>query len=106
MGQAFNPIRILAPMINEAAELVAMDVASPSEIDEAMRLGTAFPKGPLATADDLGLDRVLTALRDVTDAKPAKRLEEMAARGAPGVKSGEGDYGTDSAGDTIPSAPR
>src|SRR5438132_1468835 len=56
MGQAFDPIRILAPMVNEAAELVALDVASPSEIDEAMRLGTAFPKGPLATADDLGID--------------------------------------------------
>src|SRR5438093_729470 len=36
MGQAFDPIRILAPMINEAAELVAIDVASPSEIDEAL----------------------------------------------------------------------
>src|SRR5881296_1402172 len=55
MGLAFDPIRILAPMISEAAELVAMDVASPSEIDEAMRLGTAFPKGPLAMADDVGV---------------------------------------------------
>src|SRR5256885_1720359 len=92
MGQAFDPIRILAPMINEAAELVAMDVASPSEIDEAMRLGTAFPKGPLATADDLGIDIVLAALKDVKDVRPAKLLEEMAARGDLGVKSGKGFY--------------
>src|SRR5438094_4453004 len=101
MGQAFNPIRILAPMINEAAELVAMDVASPSEIDEAMRLGTAFPKGPLAMADDLGIDVVLAALKDVKDAKPAKILEEMAARGDLGVKSGKGFYEHDSGGDTM-----
>src|SRR6058998_1915826 len=101
MGQAFDPIRILAPMVNEAAELVALDVASPSEIDEAMRLGTAFPKGPLATADDLGIDIVLAALKDVKDVRPAKLLEEMAARGDLGVKSGKGFYDHGSGGDTI-----
>ena len=92
MGQAFDPIRILAPMINEAAELVALDVAAPSEIDEAMRLGTAFPKGPLATADDLGIDVVLAALKADKATKAAKILEDMAARGDLGVKSGKGFY--------------
>src|SRR6059058_902042 len=92
MGQAFNPIRILAAMINEAAELVAMDVASPSEIDEAMRLGTAFPKGPLATADDLGIDVVVNALKQESSAKPAKLLEAMVARGDLGTKTGKGFY--------------
>ncbi len=100
-GQAFDPIRILAPMINEAAELVAMDVASPAEIDEAMRLGTAFPKGPLATADDLGIDVVLAALNADKDAKPAKVLEEMVARGDLGVKSGKGFYDHGSGGGTV-----
>src|SRR5437016_3651592 len=92
MGQSFDPIRILAPMINEAGELVALDVASPSEIDEAMRLGTAFPKGPLATADDLGIDVVLAALKADKATKAAKLLEDMAARGDLGVKSGKGFY--------------
>src|SRR5213594_585121 len=101
MGEAFDPIRLLAPMINEAAELVALDVAAPSEIDEAMRLGTAFPKGPLATADDLGIDVVLAALKNVKDVKPAKILEEMAARGDLGVKSGKGFYEHGSGGDTM-----
>src|SRR5256884_9157216 len=101
MGQAFDPIRILAPMISEAAELVAMDVASPSEIDEAMRLGTAFPKGPLAMADDVGIDVVVAALKDIKDAKPAKILEEMVSRGDLGVKSGKGFYEHGSGGDTM-----
>ena len=92
MGQAFDPIRILAPMINEAAELVALEVASPSEIDEAMRLGTAFPKGPLATADDLGIDAVVAALKADKEAKPAHILEDMVARGDLGLKSGKGFY--------------
>ncbi|MGI0149133.1 MAG: 3-hydroxyacyl-CoA dehydrogenase/enoyl-CoA hydratase family protein [Thermoplasmata archaeon] len=92
MGQGFDPIRILAPMINAAAELVALEVANPPEIDEAMRLGTAFPKGPLATADDLGIEVVLAALRDHPRAKPAALLEEMVARGDLGVRSGKGFY--------------
>lgn len=100
MGQAFDPLRILGPMINEAAELVAMDVASPAEIDEAMRLGTAFPKGPLATADDLGIDVVLAALKDHRRGKPAKILDEMVARGDLGRKSGKGFYDHSSGGGT------
>src|SRR6059036_2438466 len=92
MGQAFEPLRILAPMINEAAELVAIDVASAPAIDEAMRLGTAFPKGPLATADDLGIDVVGAALKADKDTKPAKILEDMVAHGDLGVKSGKGFY--------------
>jgi enoyl-CoA hydratase/3-hydroxyacyl-CoA dehydrogenase len=100
MGQAFDPLRIIAPMINEAAELVAMDVASPAAIDEAMRLGTAFPKGPLATADDLGIDAVLAALKNHKGTKPAKILSEMVARGDVGVKSGKGFYEHGSGGPT------
>jgi len=92
MGSGFDPIRILAPMINEAAELVALDVASPAEIDEAMRLGTAFPDGPLAMADKVGLDTVLSALRDHPRSKPAAILSEMVARGDLGAKSGKGFY--------------
>ena len=92
MGEGFDPVRILAPMINAAAELVAMDVASPAEVDEAMRLGTAFPKGPLATADDLGIDVVVGALRDHPRAETAGILAGMVARGDLGVKSGKGFY--------------
>src|SRR5437016_14674737 len=69
-----------------------MDVASAAAIDEAMRLGTAFPKGPLATADDLGIDVVLAALKTRKAQKPARLLSEMVARGDIGVKSGKGFY--------------
>ena len=92
MGVSFEPLRILAPVINEAATLVAMEVASPSEIDEAMRLGTAFPKGPLALADDVGIDVVLAALKGHPRHTPARILGEMVARGDLGVKSGKGFY--------------
>ncbi|TLZ44525.1 MAG: hypothetical protein E6K19_04350 [Methanobacteriota archaeon] len=92
MGRGFDPIRILAPMVAAAAELVSMEVAGPSDIDEAMRLGTAFPKGPLATADDLGIDVVVGALRDHPRTKVPAILDAMVARGDLGVKSGKGFY--------------
>ncbi len=92
LGKDFDPMRILAPVVNVAAGLVEEDVASPAEIDEAMRLGTAFPKGPLALADELGLDAVLEALRGMRRHRPVKLLEEMVARGQTGVKAGRGFY--------------
>ncbi len=92
MAGTFDPLRILAPIINEAAELVAMDVASPAEIDEAMRLGTAFPKGPLALADEIGIDKVLAALKNHPRFKPARILQDMTGRGDLGVSSGKGFY--------------
>jgi len=92
MAASFEPIRILAPIINEAAQLVEMDVADPAEIDEAMRLGTAFPKGPCAMADDLGIDVVVDALRGHKRSKIAKILGDMVARGDLGVKSRRGFY--------------
>jgi enoyl-CoA hydratase / 3-hydroxyacyl-CoA dehydrogenase len=91
-GASFDPLRILAPIINEAADLVANEVAAPSEIDEAMRLGTAFPKGPLALADEYGIDAVARALQGNPRHKTTKILEDMVARGDLGVKSGKGFY--------------
>ena len=92
LGESFEPMRILAPVINVAVGLVEDEVASPAEIDEAMRLGTAFPKGPLALADELGLDSVLAGLKGSKRHVPSKLLESMVARGELGVKSGKGFY--------------
>jgi 3-hydroxybutyryl-CoA dehydrogenase len=38
-------------------------VASPANIDTAMKLGANYPRGPLEWADSLGLDVVLAVLR-------------------------------------------
>ena len=92
LGKGFEAVRVLAPVINVAAGLVEDKVASHEEIDEAMRLGTAFPLGPLALADALGLDAVLEVLRASKRYAPAKILETMVARGDLGEKSGRGFY--------------
>ena len=51
--------RVLAMLINEAVDAVLMRVASPEAVDLAMTKGVNYPKGLLAWANDLGLERVL-----------------------------------------------
>jgi 3-hydroxybutyryl-CoA dehydrogenase len=59
--------RILAMLINEAADAVHFKVASPEDVDLAMTKGVNYPKGLLAWADELGPATVyerLVALQD------------------------------------------
>jgi 3-hydroxybutyryl-CoA dehydrogenase len=51
--------RILAMLINEAADAVFMNVATVKDVDLAMLNGVNYPKGLLKWADDLGVQRVL-----------------------------------------------
>src|SRR5579884_1699545 len=50
--------RILAMLINEAADAVLMRVASPEDIDLAMTTGVNYPRGLLAWANEIGIERV------------------------------------------------
>lgn len=54
--------RILVLLINEAADAVFMQVASPRAVDLAMTKGVNYPKGLLAWADELGASWVLERL--------------------------------------------
>ncbi len=92
LGKDFDVLRILAPVINEAARLVEWSVASPEEIDLAMRLGTAFPKGPLRLADEYGIDRVVAALEGSKRHEPVELLRTKVAAGELGVANGQGFY--------------
>ena len=46
--------RTIAMIINEAAFAVTEGVATSADIDQAMKLGTNYPKGPLAWCDEIG----------------------------------------------------
>ena len=95
-GFAVN--RILCPMINEAIFALQEGVASAEDIDTGMKLGCSHPIGPLALADLIGLDTMLSVMevfyRDFGDSKyrPAPLLREMVAAGHLGRKSGQGFY--------------
>lgn len=55
--------RILMPMINEAIYALQDGVATPEDIDTAMKLGTNQPMGPLELADFIGLDTCLSIIQ-------------------------------------------
>ena len=54
--------RALAMIINEAAFAVQESVATAKDIDTAMKLGTNYPKGPLAWCDEIGATAIVAVL--------------------------------------------
>lgn len=58
-------MRTVAMLANEAADVVAQGIATPADIDTAMRLGTNYPIGPLAWADQLGPAFVVDVLENL-----------------------------------------
>jgi len=90
--------RVLAGLLNEAAAVYADGIASPEDIDEAMKLGAGLPMGPLALIDMIGLDihlakmeTLYTKLNDERYRPPAI-IKTMVEQGKLGKKSGEGFY--------------
>ena len=57
--------RVLAMLINEAADALFLKIASREDIDLAMTKGVNYPKGLLAWADEIGIENVLKQLEDL-----------------------------------------
>ncbi len=95
-GFKVDPKEILAPAVNEAAWLIGEGVATPEDIDKAIKLGLNYPRGILEMADEWGIDRIVKILEEKKqygeEYQPDPLLLEMVQNNKLGVKTGEGFY--------------
>lgn len=59
--------RIIAMLINEAADTLYLKIASREDIDLAVTKGVNYPKGLLKWADELGIETIVTELNRLRD---------------------------------------
>ena len=96
----FTVERVIYPLINEAVLALQEHIAAGSDIDMAMIAGTGMTyhgerKGPLATADEIGLDVVLKGLEAFYQTygerfRPARLLRTKVRAGHLGVRTRRG----------------
>ena len=76
--------RVIAMLINEAADALFLNIATKEDIDLAMTKGVNYPKGLLAWADEIGIKNVLSQLENLQNEygedryRPSPLLKRMA----------------------------
>jgi 3-hydroxybutyryl-CoA dehydrogenase len=90
--------RIVCQIVNESAFALGEGVGSAEDIDQGMLLGLSHPRGPLAWADQIGLDEVLALLDALCEEyredryRPAPALRRLVAAGKLGRATGAGFF--------------
>jgi 3-hydroxybutyryl-CoA dehydrogenase len=80
-------LRVLAMLVNEAADAVFLNVASAHDVELAMTKGVNYPKGLLAWGDEIGLERILDRLTSLQEEygedryRPSPLLRRMVREG-------------------------
>ncbi|UCG65272.1 MAG: 3-hydroxyacyl-CoA dehydrogenase/enoyl-CoA hydratase family protein [Deltaproteobacteria bacterium] len=98
LASNFDPIRILAPLANEAVKLVENGIMTKEDLDKALILGLGFPRGLLRMADSIGLDKIVTKVNELFDTHKEERyrcspmLASLVKKGNLGRKTGDGIY--------------
>jgi 3-hydroxybutyryl-CoA dehydrogenase len=95
--------RIICQVINECAFALGEGVGSAQDIDTGMTLGLNYPRGPLAWADQIGLDHVLAVLEGLWEEyreeryRPAPELRRLVRAGRLGRASSAGFFAYEAA---------
>lgn len=97
-GKNFDPIRVLAPAVNEAAKLIEQNMTTKEDVDRGMILGVNYPRGILRMADSYGIDRIVKEMIRLKEKYKVDRynvssiLTALVNQGKLGRKSGEGFF--------------
>ncbi|MDT4856571.1 3-hydroxyadipyl-CoA dehydrogenase [compost metagenome] len=54
--------RVIATIVNIAADIAQRGIASVADIEDAVRLGLGYPQGPLSLGDTIGGQRIVQIL--------------------------------------------
>ncbi len=57
--------RVVAMVINLGCDIAMQGIASPEDIDNAVKLGLGYPYGPISWGDELGAERILLILERI-----------------------------------------
>ena len=55
--------RVVAMVINLGCDIAMQSIATPEDIDQAVKLGLGYPYGPISWGDELGAERILLILQ-------------------------------------------
>jgi enoyl-CoA hydratase/3-hydroxyacyl-CoA dehydrogenase len=91
--------RLNAVLANETGKLLQKEVAPIEDIDEAVMLGAAFPKGPGKLCDETGLETLVETLEDLHEQTGHARYE--VSDGLRQAVEDGGFYGGSDAEDTV-----
>jgi len=96
-AEKFDPMTGAYVAISVAAELLREDVATKEDIEKAIKLGFNMPIGMLELADTVGIDVVVSKLKEFARKygpfyKPSPLLLEMVKKGELGTKTGRGFF--------------
>ena len=93
--------RIVCQVVNECAFALGEGVGTAQDIDTGMTLGLNYPRGPLAWADSIGLDHVMTVLEALCEEyreeryRPAPVLQRLVRAVRLGRATGAGFFDHD-----------